>query len=88
MVLYVYVCFTSSFTRKKIANLGGIINTMFEGITRVKPLDEGPAVESNLQRCLGVPDLTLLGVGGMVGSGVYVLVGVGARDQAGEPDNL
>lgn len=55
---------------------------MFEGVTRIKPID-GDQGSSNLQRCLGVVDLTMLGVGGMVGSGVYVLLGIGARDQSG-----
>uniref|UniRef100_A0A8C5DU55 Cationic amino acid transporter C-terminal domain-containing protein n=1 Tax=Gouania willdenowi TaxID=441366 RepID=A0A8C5DU55_GOUWI len=38
---------------------------------------------TSLKRCLSVLDLTLLGVGGMVGSGLYVLTGTVAKDTAG-----
>ena len=36
-----------------------------------------------LHRCLSVWQLTLMGVGGMVGSGIYFLVGRAAKEQAG-----
>lgn len=36
-----------------------------------------------LPRCLGWPDLLLLGIGGAVGAGVFVLTGVAAHDLAG-----
>lgn len=40
-------------------------------------------METSLQRCLSTLDLTLLGVGGMVGSGLYVLTGTVAKQMAG-----
>ncbi|MEQ2206924.1 hypothetical protein XENOCAPTIV_004820 [Xenoophorus captivus] len=38
---------------------------------------------TSLKRCLSTLDLTLMGVGGMVGSGLYVLTGTVAKDTAG-----
>ncbi|VDL90270.1 unnamed protein product [Schistocephalus solidus] len=40
-------------------------------------------LETPLNRCLTVFDLTLLGLGNMAGSGVYVLTGTVIRDKAG-----
>lgn len=40
-------------------------------------------METSLKRCLSTLDLTLLGVGGMVGSGLYVLTGTVAKEIAG-----
>uniref|UniRef100_A0A8D2B3S7 Solute carrier family 7 member 4 n=1 Tax=Sciurus vulgaris TaxID=55149 RepID=A0A8D2B3S7_SCIVU len=51
-------------------------------LNRLKPLEES-SMETSLQRCLSTLDLTLLGVGGMVGSGLYVLTGTVAKDMAG-----
>ncbi|XP_004874945.1 cationic amino acid transporter 4 isoform X2 [Heterocephalus glaber] len=51
-------------------------------LNRLKPLEES-SMETSLRRCLSTLDLTLLGVGGMVGSGLYVLTGTVAKDMAG-----
>lgn len=51
-------------------------------LNRLKPL-EGSSMETSLQRCLSTLDLILLGVGGMVGSGLYVLTGTVAKQMAG-----
>lgn len=40
-------------------------------------------METTFNRCLSTVDLTLLGIGGMVGSGLYVLTGTVAKDTAG-----
>ncbi|KAG8521935.1 Cationic amino acid transporter 4 [Galemys pyrenaicus] len=51
-------------------------------LNRLKPLEES-TMETSLRRCLSTVDLTLLGVGGMVGSGLYVLTGTVAKEMAG-----
>ncbi|XP_037679399.1 cationic amino acid transporter 4-like [Choloepus didactylus] len=51
-------------------------------VNRVRPLEE-TTMETSLHRCLSMLDLTLLGVGGMVGVGLYVLTGTVAKELAG-----
>ncbi|KAM9330830.1 cationic amino acid transporter 4 [Gastrophryne carolinensis] len=51
-------------------------------LNRVKTLEDD-LMETSLKRCLSTVDLTLLGVGGMVGSGLYVLTGTVAKEIAG-----
>nr|XP_006119430.1 cationic amino acid transporter 4 [Pelodiscus sinensis] len=51
-------------------------------LNRVKTLEED-MMETNFNRCLSTIDLTLLGIGGMVGSGLYVLTGTVAKEIAG-----
>ncbi|XP_029115545.1 cationic amino acid transporter 4 [Scleropages formosus] len=51
-------------------------------LNRLKTLDED-MMATSLKRCLSTVDLALLGVGGMVGSGLYVLTGTVAKDTAG-----
>ncbi|CAN9513460.1 unnamed protein product [Ophioblennius macclurei] len=51
-------------------------------LNRLKTLEED-MMATSLKRCLSTLDLTLLGVGGMVGSGLYVLTGTVAKDTAG-----
>lgn len=40
--------------------------------------------ESTLRKCLTLLDLILIGIGGMVGSGIYILAGVAAKEMAGK----
>ncbi|XP_010004803.1 PREDICTED: cationic amino acid transporter 4 [Chaetura pelagica] len=51
-------------------------------LSRVKTLEED-MMETSFNRCLSTIDLTLLGIGGMVGSGLYVLTGTVAKEIAG-----
>jgi len=39
--------------------------------------------ESELKRCLSAFDLTLLGIGAIIGTGIFVLTGIAAANQAG-----
>ncbi|CAH0389545.1 unnamed protein product [Bemisia tabaci] len=65
-----------------------IIGHVFSGIctkmNRTKQLSSGEEVmDTPLKRCLNTFDITLLGVGHMIGAGIYVLTGTVARDLAG-----
>ncbi|XP_039300757.1 cationic amino acid transporter 4-like, partial [Nilaparvata lugens] len=64
-----------------------ILSEVFSGIcnkmNRCKPLSSDDVMATPLRRCLNTFDITLLGIGHMVGAGIYVLVGTVAKDQAG-----
>uniref|UniRef100_A0A6I8N922 Solute carrier family 7 member 4 n=1 Tax=Ornithorhynchus anatinus TaxID=9258 RepID=A0A6I8N922_ORNAN len=49
---------------------------------RILTLD-ADLMETSFQRCLSTADLALLGLGGMIGSGLYVLTGTVAKELAG-----
>ncbi|XP_059141321.1 cationic amino acid transporter 4-like [Physella acuta] len=51
-------------------------------ITRVKTIPEDMH-ETALSRCLNTFDITLLGIGHMIGAGIYVLTGTVVREKAG-----
>ncbi|XP_070484828.1 cationic amino acid transporter 4-like isoform X5 [Equus przewalskii] len=51
-------------------------------LNRLKPLEES-TTETSLRRCLTTLDLTLMGMGATVGSGLYVLSGTVAKEMAG-----
>ena len=48
---------------------------------RTKPID--PNADTGLRRCLNAFDLTLLGIGCIIGTGIFVLTGVAAAQHAG-----
>jgi len=56
--------------------------SLFKTLLRKKPVghDEGSL---GLKKCLSAFDLTLLGVGAIIGTGIFVLTGVAAATQAG-----
>ncbi len=54
-----------------------------KSLFRTKPLDSFDLRDNSLRRCLSSFDLTLLGVGAIVGAGVFVLTGIAAATRAG-----
>lgn len=56
---------------------------ILSALSRKKTLTDESVEKSELNRCLTVVDLTLLGVGSTLGLGVYVLAGAVAKSEAG-----
>ncbi len=53
-------------------------------IFRTKPIAaDGTTESSGLKKCLSAFDLTLLGIGAIIGTGIFVLTGIAAANQAG-----
>jgi APA family basic amino acid/polyamine antiporter len=53
-------------------------------IFRTKPIAADDSVcDTGLKRCLSAFDLTLLGIGAIIGTGIFVLTGIAAANQAG-----
>ena len=52
-------------------------------IFRTKHISSNDFRESGLRRCLSATDLTLLGIGAIIGTGIFVLTGIAAATQAG-----
>lgn len=50
---------------------------------RTKPLDSVEAGDGQLKRCLNATDVTLMGVGAIIGAGIFVLTGIVAATHAG-----
>jgi APA family basic amino acid/polyamine antiporter len=49
----------------------------------IKVLHEEESSANQLRRCLGATQLTLLGIGGIIGTGIFVLTGTAAANHAG-----
>lgn len=54
---------------------------MLRTLLRKKPIN--PLVESGLHRSLNAVDLTLMGIGAIIGAGVFILTGIAAATKAG-----
>lgn len=50
---------------------------------RTKPIETDLTKDTGLKRVLGPWDLTLLGIGAIIGTGIFVLTGIGAAQYAG-----
>jgi APA family basic amino acid/polyamine antiporter len=57
--------------------------SVFRSLFRTKPLSHAEQQDSGLHRCLTAFDLTLLGIGAIIGAGVFVLTGIAAANNAG-----
>lgn len=57
--------------------------SFIKSLFRTKPLETYPLRENSLLRCLTAFDLTLLGIGAIVGTGIFVLTGIAAATKAG-----
>lgn len=62
---------------------GVIKGLMFKSILRKKPNIAHDAAHSDLLRCLSAWDLTLFGIGAIIGAGIFVLTGIAAATKAG-----
>ena len=60
----------------------GFCGKIVEAITRRKSVDPDQRT-TNLARCLSTTDLSFVGIGCMLGSGVYILPGEVAGEMAG-----
>ncbi len=56
---------------------------MLPALFRTKTLSHEDYADSGLHRCLSVFDLTMLGIGAIIGTGIFVLTGITAATQAG-----
>ena len=52
-------------------------------IFRTKSIVADGTTETGLKKCLSALDLTLLGIGAIIGTGIFVLTGIAAANQAG-----
>ena len=59
------------------------MDTFVSGFTRKKVVDPNTLTSTQLNRCLSIFDLTVLGIGSTLGVGIYVLVGDVARNETG-----
>ncbi len=59
------------------------MSAFIRSLFRTKPLDMISAQAGSLKRCLTAFDLTLLGVGAIIGAGIFVLTGIAAATKAG-----
>lgn len=50
---------------------------------RTKPVEQYGDQPTQLRRCLSAFDLTMLGIGAIIGAGIFVLTGIAAATQAG-----
>jgi len=57
--------------------------SFFKNLFTTKPVDVNSRSATDLNRCLTSFDLTMLGVGAIIGAGIFVLTGIAAATQAG-----
>ena len=52
-------------------------------LLQTKGITSDLSCETGLKRCLGALDLTLFGIGAVIGAGIFVLTGIAAATKAG-----
>ncbi|BFZ23338.1 hypothetical protein BsWGS_27060 [Bradybaena similaris] len=67
---------------KSLSNLQGRLGHLRQRMLQHKDFGEH-CMKTELRRCLTTPQLTLLGVGNTIGVGIYVMLGVMAKENAG-----
>ena len=72
-----------------LADQPGVNRTTFRGLFRVKPLDaileDAEEPEHQLKRALGPVQLTLFGIGAIIGAGIFATIGTAAAGDANRP---
>ena len=75
--------------RSKLADQPGVNRTTFRGLFRIKPLDaileDAEEPEHQLKRALGPVQLTLFGIGAIIGAGIFATIGTAAAGDANRP---
>src|SRR5213592_4212349 len=73
----------------KLADQPGVNRTTFRGLFRIKPLDaileDAEEPEHQLKRALGPVQLTLFGIGAIIGAGIFATIGTAAAGDANRP---
>src|SRR5713226_5181898 len=73
----------------KLADQPSVNRTTFRGLFRVKPLDaileDAEEPEHQLKRALGPVQLTLFGIGAIIGAGIFATIGTAAAGDANRP---
>ncbi|MEK6408671.1 MAG: amino acid permease [Acidobacteriota bacterium] len=73
----------------KRADQRSVNRTTFRGLFRVKPLDaileDAEEPEHQLKRALGPVQLTLFGIGAIIGAGIFATIGTAAAGDANRP---
>lgn len=62
-------------------NEGKVLMSIIKQLFLTKPV--GGHTQNNLRRCLSATDLMLMGIGAIIGAGIFVLTGIAAATQAG-----
>uniref|UniRef100_A0A915IGZ4 Cationic amino acid transporter 4 n=1 Tax=Romanomermis culicivorax TaxID=13658 RepID=A0A915IGZ4_ROMCU len=58
-------------------------NSFYQRLNRRKTVKDSEMAKTDLRRCLGIVDLTALGIGSTMGAGAYVIAGEVAKSEAG-----
>src|SRR5256714_11880238 len=73
----------------KLADQPSVNRMTFRGLFRVKPLDaileDAEEPEHQLRRALGPVQLTLFGIGAIIGAGIFATIGTAAAGDANRP---